>query len=109
MNNRKNSSPTAIIITLICVVTLASCSQQRGVEHQKKIDTTTIPVSGEMKAELTSPPYVPAYVGDRKAKKLNVEMEILEKEGEMTDGVRYIYWTFGGSVPRFHTCLPAGQ
>ena len=26
-------------------------------------------------------------------------MEILEEEGEMTDGVKYVYWTFGGSVP----------
>ena len=26
-------------------------------------------------------------------------MEIIEKEGEMADGVKYVYWTFGGSVP----------
>ena len=26
-------------------------------------------------------------------------MEIKEIEGEMADGVRYVYWTFGGSVP----------
>lgn len=26
-------------------------------------------------------------------------MEILEQEGEMTDGVKYVYWTFGGTVP----------
>jgi nitrite reductase (NO-forming) len=26
-------------------------------------------------------------------------MEILEQEGTMTDGVKYVYWTFGGSVP----------
>ncbi len=26
-------------------------------------------------------------------------MEILEKEGELTDGVRYVFWTFGGTVP----------
>lgn len=50
-------------------------------------------------AELTSPPNVPRSVGRRKAKKLIVNMEILEEEGEMTDGVKYVYWTFGGSVP----------
>ena len=27
------------------------------------------------------------------------QMEILEKEGTMTDGTTYNYWTFGGSVP----------
>ena len=26
-------------------------------------------------------------------------MEILEQEGEMANGVSYVYWTFGGSVP----------
>ncbi|MFC5195551.1 copper-containing nitrite reductase [Bizionia hallyeonensis] len=58
-----------------------------------------IPVNQEMMAELTAPPHVPTPIGRRKAKKLKVNMEILEQEGEMTDGVRYNYWTFGGSVP----------
>ena len=64
-----------------------------------KVDTSTIYIKGTMDAELTSPPFVPAPVGDRTAKKLLVNMEILEKEGTMTDGVKYMYWTFGGSVP----------
>jgi len=38
-------------------------------------------------------------VGNRPAKKLIINMEILEQVGEMTDGVEYMYWTFGGSVP----------
>ncbi|MBT4068737.1 MAG: nitrite reductase, copper-containing, partial [Candidatus Marinimicrobia bacterium] len=63
------------------------------------IDTSKIKVNGEMIAELTPPPFVPAPVGDRPAKKLLVEMEILEAESEMTGGVTYVYWTFGGSVP----------
>nr|WP_238987257.1 copper-containing nitrite reductase [Confluentibacter flavum] len=62
-------------------------------------DAADIPVNREMLAELTSPPHVPTPVGKRKAKKLIVKMEILEKEGEMTDGVKYVYWTFGGTVP----------
>ncbi len=68
-------------------------------KKEQAIDTATIPIHREMVAELTSPPYVPAPVGNRKAKKLIVNMEILEEEGEMTDGVKYMYWTFGGSVP----------
>lgn len=58
-----------------------------------------ISVSKEMIAELTAPPNVPTPVGRRKAKKLIVNMEILEEVGEMTDGVEYVYWTFGGTVP----------
>ncbi|MEO6904343.1 MAG: copper-containing nitrite reductase, partial [Bacteroidia bacterium] len=62
-------------------------------------DATTIKVVGESIAELTSPPFVPKPVGNREATKLIVNMEIIEKVDTMTDGVTYVYWTFGGSVP----------
>ncbi|WP_432673286.1 copper-containing nitrite reductase [Flavobacterium sp. SM2513] len=67
--------------------------------NDSKTNYADVPVKGTMNAELTSPPFVPAPVGDRLAKKLIVNMEILEQEGEMTDGTKYMYWTFGGSVP----------
>lgn len=73
-----------------------SCAKEKKTVYE---DTTEIPVNREMTAELTAPPNVPTPVGRRKAKKLIVEMEILEEEGELTDGVRYVYWTFGGTVP----------
>jgi nitrite reductase (NO-forming) len=58
-----------------------------------------IKVEGQQEAELTAPPFVPKPVGDREATKLIVHMEVKELEGEMADGVKYTYWTFGGSVP----------
>jgi len=86
-------------IVLLCVIAImASCSNNTP-SVKEKSNSADIVVSGEMTAELTAPPYVPAPVGDRPAKKLLVNMEILEQEGEMTDGVKYVYWTFGGSVP----------
>lgn len=66
-------------------------------EHANTTDLTIR--GGELVAELTSPPNVPPSVGKRAAKKLIVKMEIIEKEGTMTDGTTYNYWTFGGSVP----------
>lgn len=76
---------------------LFSCvNDQSAKTYQNTLD---IPVNQEMIAELTSPPYVPVPVGNRKAKKLIVDMEILELEGEMVSGVKYMYWTFGGTVP----------
>ncbi|MGM5470862.1 copper-containing nitrite reductase [Flavobacteriaceae bacterium LMO-SS05] len=87
-----------IVLGFIMAFTLSftSCfnKKERVIEH-----TSDIPVNREMLAELTSPPNVPTPIGVRKAKKLIVKMEILEKEGELTDGVKYMYWTFGGSVP----------
>ncbi|WP_237340606.1 copper-containing nitrite reductase [Wenyingzhuangia fucanilytica] len=82
-------------LLIVTILLLTSCSN----EAKKTVDPATIHTNGEIDAELTSPPYVPKPVGDRSAKKLIVKMEVLEKEGEMTDGVRYMYWTFGGTVP----------
>ncbi len=55
--------------------------------------------SQPVKAELTAPPLVPKPVGNRAPQKLIVDMEIIEEEGELADGVRYVFWTFGGTVP----------
>ena len=74
-------------------------SSQRVTKKSGK-STADIKVSGDpIMAELTAPPYVPKPVGNREAKKLKVEMEIIEEVGEMIDGVEYVYWTFGGTVP----------
>ena len=83
------------ISSLICIPLLWSC----GDENSTYINTAEIPVEGEMVAQLTSPPFVPAPVGNRKATKLSVTLEIIEKEGELADGTKYLFWTFGGTVP----------
>jgi nitrite reductase (NO-forming) len=76
---------------------LGSCvNTQSDKEYEDPVD---IPVNQEMQAELTAPPFVPAPVGKRLAKKLIVDMEILELEAEMVNGVSYMYWTFDGTVP----------
>lgn len=79
------------------IIALNSCVNKQGEKgYENPVD---IPVNQTMQAELTAPPYVPTPVGKRKAKKLIVDMEILELEGTMTDGVTYMYWTFDGTVP----------
>lgn len=85
-----------ISVVLVSFLLLVGCNKT---ETKKIVDSAKIQISGTMKAELTAPPFVPESVGDRPAKKLIVKMEILEQEGTMTDGVKYMYWTFGGSVP----------
>ncbi|WP_051315723.1 copper-containing nitrite reductase [Arenibacter certesii] len=90
---------TAVLRTVLfssMATLLFSCAEK---DKKAYSNTSEIPAIQEMTAELTSPPYVPTPVGKRKAKKLIVDMEILEQEGEITNGVRYIYWTFGGTVP----------
>ncbi len=88
-----------VALGLIASLAITSCKDAVGNTVKPIVDASKIAVSGSMDAELTSPPNVPASVGNRAAKKLIVNMEILEKEGTMTDGTTYVYWTFGGSVP----------
>lgn len=84
-----------ILLILILLFGLYSCGDQ----SKNQTNSKSIKISGEMVAELTAPPNVPKPINDRDAKKLIVKMEVLEKVGQMTDGVDYVYWTFGGSVP----------
>lgn len=81
---------------IAAMLLLTSCFDNKETTSENAAD---ISVTREMVAELTSPPHVPTPIGKRKAKKLIVKMEILEKESEITDGVSYVYWTFGGTVP----------
>lgn len=80
-------------LVVFAVFFFFSCSKKEAQNYQD------IKVEGQKEAELTAPPLVPKPVGDRAATKLVVNMEIKEEVGEMVDGVKYTYWTFGGSVP----------
>jgi nitrite reductase (NO-forming) len=88
----------SLCFILITNLLFINCKSDKNNEVAA-VNTAEIYIKGTMEAELTSPPFVPAPVGNRSAKKLLVEMEIIEKEGTMADGVTYVYWTFGGTVP----------
>lgn len=88
-----------ISLLLVFSLFLMGCGNGENSESKNTKNAVAIAVKGTMNAELTAPPNVPSPVGNRTAKKLHVNMEILEEEGEMTDGTTYVYWTFGGSVP----------
>jgi nitrite reductase (NO-forming) len=99
MNHKKTLQTGFKIIVFICTVSFASCTGEVPPINENEIDATLIQIDGELNAELSTAPNVPRPVGDRSAKKLIVDMEIIEEVGEMIDGVKYVYWTFGGSVP----------
>jgi nitrite reductase (NO-forming) len=50
-------------------------------------------------ALLTSPPNVPPPTHRTRAAKVIVDLEVREVEKEISEGVRYTFWTFGGTVP----------
>ena len=92
---------TVKLMTLAAFASLlGACGGSEPEQKTTPIPATDIVAEGEQEvAELTSPPYVPKPVGSRPAKKLKVDLEIIEKEGEIMDGTKYLFWTFGGTVP----------
>jgi nitrite reductase (NO-forming) len=50
-------------------------------------------------AILTSPPNVPPPVARNYPAKVIVDLEVIEKEMQISEGVAYTYWTFGGTTP----------
>lgn len=58
------------------------------------------PPQGEpVHAALTSPPQVPPPIHRDKPAKVIVDLEVIEKEMPISEGVTYTFWTFGGTVP----------
>ncbi|HEY1141265.1 MAG TPA: copper-containing nitrite reductase [Lysobacter sp.] len=57
------------------------------------------PQGAEIKAVLTSPPMVPPAVNRNYPAKVVVELDVVEKELPISEGVSYTFWTFGGTVP----------
>jgi len=57
------------------------------------------PVGEPIHAVLTSPPNVPPPITRKAPAKVIVDLEVVEKEMPISEGVSYTFWTFGGSVP----------
>jgi nitrite reductase (NO-forming) len=58
------------------------------------------PPQGEpIEAVLTSPPEVPPPTGRNQPATVIVNLEVIEQDMEIAEGVTYTFWTFGGTVP----------
>jgi nitrite reductase (NO-forming) len=57
------------------------------------------PKGAPVHAVLTSPPHVPPPTNRNYPAKVIVDLEVVEKTMQISEGVNYTFWTFGGSVP----------
>lgn len=80
---------------------LAGCGDKKGGDKDNQTTTTTASeqLQGEEIAVLTDPPFVPPPITRKHPTKVIVKLEVIEKEMEMMDGVKYTFWTYGGTVP----------
>jgi nitrite reductase (NO-forming) len=88
----------------VAAMILAACSADPG--PGKVADTGGSrsgdfgPPQGEpIQAVLTAPPLVPPATNRKTPAKVIVELEVIEVEKEIAEGVKYTFWTFGGTVP----------
>lgn len=58
--------------------------------------TMSLPVED---AVITPPPLVPPPINRDYSAKLVIELETQEQVGSIADGVEYVFWSFGGTVP----------
>ncbi len=102
-------SRLAALLCLSVAVFTAGCSRRENPAPPVAISAVPAsaaatgdfgPPQGEpVKALLTSPPKVPPATGRSAPAKVIVELEVVEKEMPISEGVSYTFWTFGGTVP----------
>lgn len=92
---KRQSIKTALAVMVFGFL-LTGCNNS-----EKKGGASSAPeaITGEEVAVLTDAPNVPPPITRKHATKVIVNLEVIEKEMEMMDGVKYNFWTFGGNVP----------
>lgn len=81
-------------------LSLSACPPGSGRDQAVQSFDKQLPdIKGEEQAVLTQAPEVPPPITRKHASKVVVKMDVIEEEGELVDGVRYTFWTFGGKVP----------
>ncbi|MBK9328786.1 MAG: nitrite reductase, copper-containing [Sphingobacteriales bacterium] len=88
-------------LLLLCIPLFMTSCKQTGSNSNETIWSTepADKIVGEEKAILTDPPMVPPAITRNHATKVIVDLEVIEKEMEIMEGVKYMFWTFGGTVP----------
>jgi nitrite reductase (NO-forming) len=89
------ASRTLIVLLLLGAAAFSGAAEANGTKS--KITDPT--VTGEEVAVLTQAPNVPPPIKRSHATKVIVNLEVKEVVKKLSDGVEYLFWTFGGDVP----------
>jgi nitrite reductase (NO-forming) len=101
MSNSKNVL-TRLLAAAGMVIGLAgvACAADAGKAAGAKMTGDFGPPQGApITAVLTSPPFVPPATNRKFPAKVIVNLEVVEKEMSISEGVSYTFWTFGGTTP----------
>ena len=84
-------------VGLLLLSTHDASSQTRP--PAKPAAAATAKAGAPVEAVLTSAPEVPPPITRRDPAKVVVHLEVREVNLQISDGVEYTFWTFGGQVP----------
>jgi nitrite reductase (NO-forming) len=94
---KNNPNPNRLLAVFAGSITLLAASLPAAeAPKAKPVDPS---VQGEEIAQLTFAPNVPPPIKRRHATKVIVNLEVKEVVKPISDGVEYLFWTFGGEVP----------
>jgi nitrite reductase (NO-forming) len=97
-----------ILAVAACIGALAGCNGANDGAGRKPVMADSggslkgdlgPPQGPDVRAVLTTPPLVPPPTGRKAPARVIVELEVIEKEMPISEGVTYTFWTFGGTVP----------
>jgi len=89
-----------LFIPLILMAASHTALADPGTKAPARLSGDFGPPQGEpIHAILTSPPNVPPPIHRKFPAKVIVDLEVIEQEKEISEGVKYMFWTFGGTVP----------
>jgi len=88
-----------VIASAAVFLTVGLCSGANATTDEKAAGDFGPPQGEPIHAVLTSPPNVPPPTNRTYPAKVIVELEVIEKEMPISEGVTYTFWTFGGTTP----------
>ena len=98
MSTRMKAS-FARAISAVCLLAAFGATMAADPAKAKLAGDFGPPQGAPIRAVLTSPPNVPPPITRKFPAKVIVDLEVIEKEMAISEGVNYTFWTFGGTVP----------
>jgi nitrite reductase (NO-forming) len=103
----QRSTYSWLAVAIAAALTLTACQRDAQTSNASVSEDTGGSARGDfgppqgepVKAVLTAPPLVPPATGRNAPAKVIVELDVVEKDMEISEGVTYTFWTFGGTVP----------
>ena len=96
---KKISHGLAAVAVIVCFAAVVDDAMAASTVNAKAAGDFGPPQGKPIRAVLTSPPNVPPPTGRNYPAKVIVELEVIEKDMPISEGVSYTFWTFGGTVP----------